>query len=221
MSGENATSRPGGSGEGWRTSIASVLEAVRFDRQPVDAVDRLMELIIATDALPGGPESYLAYVREALASGEQIAKLAPQPHPEEALRELLGALERRLDEWIREGPAVTQLEFSAWRPEATSPVVAHLRWEPAFLSRWLGVSFDHVPDQLGDLRVAVLRLTSGRVVALVRVVGNPAPGTSLLQMGAASPQEVVDEFVADSGLSPGLVERVAAQRSAGAVSGSE
>lgn len=187
-----------------------MVDAVQFERQPIDGLDRLMELIVATDVFRGAPEAYHSSVREALRSTELIAELLPQPHTEGALRKLLVALEVRLDEWVREGPAVTQLEFGMWRPEGASAVVAHLRWEPKFLSRWLGVSFEDVPDQLGDARVAVLRLASGRVVALAQIVGNPAPGTSLLQTGSASPREVVDEFLADSRLAADVVEWIAA-----------
>jgi hypothetical protein len=195
--------------EDWRRYVTSVVYAVQFDRQPVDAVDRLLELIVATDVLAGTPEDHLAAIRAALAGTVRLAELVPQPHPEGALRKLLRVLEGRLDSWVRHGPAVTPLPVTEWRPAGPSTVVAHLGREPEFLSRWLGVSFDQVPDEMGELRIAVLRLGSGTVVALVQVVGNPAPGTSLLQAGAVAPADVVREFLAATRLSGTVVEWVA------------
>lgn len=201
--------------EDWRRYVTSVVYAVQFDREPVDAVDRLLELIVATDVLPGGPRDHLAAIRVALASTVRLADLVPQPHTEGALRKLLRVLEGRLDSWVRHGVAVTPLPVTEWRPAGPSPVVAHLGREPEFLSRWLGVPFDQVPDELGTLRIAVLRLESGTVVALLQVVGNPAPGTSLLQAGAASPQAVVREFLAATHLSETVVEWVAGPAAVG------
>jgi len=210
--------------EDWRRYVTSVVYAVQFDRQPVDAVDRLLELIVATDVLPGGPRDHLAAIRVALASTVRLADLVPQPHTEGALRKLLRVLEGRLDSWVRHGAAVTPLPVTGWRPAGPSPVVAHLGREPEFLSRWLGVPFNQVPDEMGTLRIAVLRLEtgtaevgtaepgtagSGTVVALLQVVGNPAPGTSLLQAGAARPADVVREFLAATHLSETVVEWVA------------
>jgi hypothetical protein len=88
-------------------------------------------------------------------------------------------------------------------------VVAHLAREPEFLSRWLGSPFDQVSDEMGELRIAALRLASGKVVALLQVVGNPAPGTSLLQAGAEPPDDVVREFLVDTQLSDSIVEWIA------------
>jgi hypothetical protein len=195
--------------EDWRRYVTSVVYAVQFDRRPVDAVDRLLDLIVATDVLPGTPRDHLAAVRVALASTVRLADLVPQPHTEGELRKLLRILEGRLDSWVRHGAAVASLPVTDWRPAGPSPVVAHLGREPEFLSRWLGVPFDQVPDEMGALRIAVLRLDSGMVVALVQVVGNPAPGTSLLQAGTAPPQFVVREFLAAARLSEAVVEWVA------------
>jgi hypothetical protein len=186
-----------------------VVYAVQFDPQPIDAVDRLMELIVATDVLSGSPEEHLAAVRSALASTVRLAELVPQPHTEGALRKMLRALEDRLDSWVREGPAVTRVPLTGWRPTGPSPVVAHLAREPEFLSRWLGTPFDTVPDDLGEVRIAPLRLASGRMVALVQVVGNPEPGTSLLQATAESPSAVVREFLTDTRLPDDAVRWVA------------
>ncbi|HEX6075053.1 MAG TPA: hypothetical protein VFZ32_07290 [Micromonosporaceae bacterium] len=193
----------------WTTYVASVVYAVQFDRQPVDAVDRLMELIVATDVLPGTPEDHLTAVRSALASTVRLAELVPQPHTEGALRKLLRTLEGRLDSWVREGSAVSRVPVTDWSPAGPSPVVAHLAREPEFLSRWLGSPFDQVSDETGELRIAALRLASGKVVALLQVVGNPAPGTSLLQAGAEPPDDVVREFLVDTQLSDSVVEWIA------------
>ncbi len=199
------------SGE-WRPSVHDLVEAVRFDPQPVDATDRLMELIVATDVLPGDPQGYLVAVRGALTDTTPIASVVPQPHTEGALRKLLRVLEERLDDWVRNGPAIVPLPLAEWRPSG-APVVAHLGREPEFLERWLGVDFEDVADAIGAVRIAVLRLRSERVVALMQVVGNPAPGTSLLQADSRPSDEVVAGFLNDTKLSRSVIESASPDKS--------
>ncbi|MGH3663293.1 MAG: hypothetical protein ACRDTQ_15745, partial [Micromonosporaceae bacterium] len=168
----------------WQTDVTALVQAVQFDPQPIDGLDRLMELIIATDAFPGSPEQNLASIGTALASAERLADLVPQqPHTEGAVRKLLGALSVRLEQWLAHPPSVTKLPVAEWNPGPSADVVAHLEREPDFFERWLLLSFDEVADAAGDLKLAVLRLSSGSTIALVQVVGNPEPGTSLLQPG--------------------------------------
>ncbi|MGH3664167.1 MAG: hypothetical protein ACRDT8_08470, partial [Micromonosporaceae bacterium] len=71
-----------------------------------------------------------------------------------------------------------------------------------------------VADAAGDLKLAVLRLSSGSTIALVQVVGNPEPGTSLLQPGD-NPRprgDVLREFLAASQLSKQVVSGLVRRR---------
>jgi len=187
--------------------ITEVVFSVQFDRQPIDGLDRLLELIIATDTLPGSPQRYLAAARAALDSRVRLADLAAQPHSEGAIRKLLSALADRLALWIEQPIELERLPAAQWRPGPAADPVAHLDREATFLERWLGIPFEQVADPVGELRMAVLRLPSGTVVALVQVLGNPVPGTSLLQPGSQPRphREVIDEFLRATRLAPAVV----------------
>jgi hypothetical protein len=193
--------------EQWLRDITEVVFSVQFDQQPIDGLDRLLELIIATDTLPGSPERYLAAARAALDSRVRLADLVPQPHSEGAIRKLLTALADRLEQWIEQPIALTQLPVTAWRPGPAADPVAHLDREVPFLERWLGVQFEHVADPVGEVRIAVLGLPSGSTVALVQVAGNPVPGTSLLRPGTEPRprREVLDEFLRETRLTSTVV----------------
>ncbi|MGH3648981.1 MAG: hypothetical protein ACRDTM_17610 [Micromonosporaceae bacterium] len=190
----------------WRGEITGVVYAVQFDPRPVDAVDRLMELIVATDALAGPPERYAASIKAALASTEPLARLIPQPHSEGAIRQMLGVLGGRLDDWLRRPPQLDVLPVEQWRPGPAPQLVAHLKREPGLLSRWLGVRFSRVEEEAFAAQVAVLRLSSGYVVALIQLVGNPAPGTTLFQADERPAADVLAEFLEETKLPRAVVD---------------
>jgi hypothetical protein len=80
----------------FRGHVRALLYVVQFERDPADGVARAIEQVVRRRALDAGPEEYLASVRAALASDEELAALIPQPHPEDAVRRFLGLVEQRL-----------------------------------------------------------------------------------------------------------------------------
>jgi hypothetical protein len=80
----------------FRGPVRALLYVVQFARDPTDAVDHALEQVVRKRALGAGPEVYLASVRAALASDEELAALIPQPHPEDVVRRFLGLVEQRL-----------------------------------------------------------------------------------------------------------------------------
>ncbi|MGH3734574.1 MAG: hypothetical protein ACRDT6_02960 [Micromonosporaceae bacterium] len=191
--------------QGWLPAVTGIVYAVQFDQRPIDAVDRLLELIVATDVLPGSPERYAAAIPAALASSDRLADLVPQPHSEGAIRQLLDALGKRLRAWLKRPPRYDVRPVDEWRPQRQAELVAHLKREPDRLSRWLGLSFSDVAGG-APARVAVLKLSSGYAVALIQLVGNAAPGTTLFQADQRPAGEVLAEFLADTGLPEAIVD---------------
>jgi hypothetical protein len=76
--------------------IRGLIYPVQFDPDPVDGVDRVLELVVYRRALDAGPDEYSAAIAAALQSDEQLAPLIPQPHSEPVIRAYLTALQQRL-----------------------------------------------------------------------------------------------------------------------------
>jgi hypothetical protein len=76
--------------------VRALIYPVQFERNPVDAVDRVLEMVVRTGCLDGTPVEYLNAISEALASTEQLADLIPQDHSEEAIRRFLAKVARRI-----------------------------------------------------------------------------------------------------------------------------
>ncbi|MEJ7728973.1 MAG: hypothetical protein WKG00_07150 [Polyangiaceae bacterium] len=80
----------------FRGHVRALLYVVQFARDPAQAVGHALDQVVRKRALGAGPEEYLASVRAALASEEELADLIPQPHPEDVVRRFLGLVEQRL-----------------------------------------------------------------------------------------------------------------------------
>ena len=76
--------------------IRALIYPVQFARDPVDDVDRVLDLIVSGGALGGDAAEYAAAVDAGLASDEQLADLIPQAHPEPVIRTYLAELRKRL-----------------------------------------------------------------------------------------------------------------------------
>lgn len=81
-----------------RGIVAALLYVVQFERDPVAAVEHALEQTVERGALGAGPDRYLAAVRAALASDDNLADVIPQRHPEATVRAFLRAVEARLAE---------------------------------------------------------------------------------------------------------------------------
>jgi len=76
--------------------IRALIYPVQFDQDPVDDVDRVVELIVRSRALGASADEYSAAVRAALQSDESLASLIPQGHSESVIRAYLAEVQRRL-----------------------------------------------------------------------------------------------------------------------------
>jgi hypothetical protein len=80
----------------WKHLICGVLYPIQFEQNPVDGIDRVLEVVVRARALNASPEQYLAAVQAALQSDEPLARLIPQPHSESVIRTYLVELQKRL-----------------------------------------------------------------------------------------------------------------------------
>jgi hypothetical protein len=78
----------------------ALIYVVQFAKSPLDDLDHVFDRVIAARALHGGPEDYLAAIKSALASEEQLSDLIPQDHPEVVIRSYLAAVQKRLEEQL-------------------------------------------------------------------------------------------------------------------------
>jgi hypothetical protein len=73
-----------------------LLYAVQFEKNPLDAVDRVITYTIAKNGVSTVPDDYRRAIESALASEAPLAGLLPQPHPEPVVRAYLAEVGRRL-----------------------------------------------------------------------------------------------------------------------------
>jgi hypothetical protein len=76
--------------------ISALIYPIQFENDPLDGVDRVLEVVVGARALDATPEQYARAVQAALHSDESLALLIPQPHPESVIRTYLAEVERRL-----------------------------------------------------------------------------------------------------------------------------
>jgi hypothetical protein len=77
--------------------LRALIYPVQFERDPVDGIERVLEMVIGARALGASPAEYRAAVREALESDAPLAELIPQPHSEVVIRGYLAEVARRLE----------------------------------------------------------------------------------------------------------------------------
>jgi hypothetical protein len=78
--------------------IRSLIYPVQFEKDPNNGIERVVEFIIEDVALGVGVsrEKYIAAIKSALNSTEELSTLIPQPHSDLVIREFLRELERTL-----------------------------------------------------------------------------------------------------------------------------
>ena len=75
-------------------------------------------------------------------------------------------------------PAFAQIEPTPW-PSGYGDAIAIVRILPALFSRAFGLAFFEGSDNLDAYVAAAIRLRSGRMLGLLRHVGNPGSGTEV------------------------------------------
>lgn len=84
-------------------------------------------------------------------------------------------------------PAFTQIEATPW-PSGYAEAIAVVRLQPEQFTRAFGLRFSEGSDNLDSYEAAPLRLRSGRLLGLLRHVGDPGPGTKVYA-------DAADDFV--------------------------
>jgi hypothetical protein len=80
-----------------RTLIRALIYVVQFAESPLDSIDEVFERVIVGRAMHASADEYLAAIKSALESTEQLSQLIPQDHPEVVIRSYLAALQKRLE----------------------------------------------------------------------------------------------------------------------------
>lgn len=75
-------------------------------------------------------------------------------------------------------PVFEQIEATPW-PSGSGDAIAVVRIQPELFSRAFGLTFSEGSDNLDAYEAAAIRLRSGRMLGLLRHVGNPASGTEV------------------------------------------
>lgn len=78
--------------------ICALLYPVIFERDPIERIDRVLDVVVRARALHASPEEYRVAIDAALGSDEDLATMLPQPHSDAAVRRYLEALRSRLSD---------------------------------------------------------------------------------------------------------------------------
>ena len=97
------------------------------------------------------------------------------------------------------GVAVQQVERGNW-PNGQAVPMAVIALEPPELAGRLRMRFRRRLEEFDMVESALIQLSSGVRVELVRQVNNPFPGTQLWVEESLDPEDVIAEFLADAGL---------------------
>jgi hypothetical protein len=91
-------------------------------------------------------------------------------------------------------PAFAQIEPTPW-PSGYGDAVAVVRVRPELFSRAFGLTFFEGSDNLDAYEAAAIRLGSGRMLGLVRHVGDPGSGTEIHADAADDLVSALREFL--------------------------
>lgn len=76
--------------------LRTLIYPAQFERDPLNAVGRVLDQIRAGEGLESAPGEIAAIVERGLASDAALADLIPQDHPEDVIRAFLSEVARRL-----------------------------------------------------------------------------------------------------------------------------
>jgi hypothetical protein len=76
--------------------IRTLIYQVQFEKDPKDGIERVIKLVIQDKTVGVSQEKYIAAIKSALISTEELHTLIPQPHSESTIRDYLRELEAKL-----------------------------------------------------------------------------------------------------------------------------
>jgi len=77
--------------------IRVLLYPVMFEKNPLNAIDRVLKMVADQKPLNATPAAYLSAIRAALATETSLANIVPQGPPDQDIRRFLSELAHRLD----------------------------------------------------------------------------------------------------------------------------
>jgi hypothetical protein len=77
--------------------MRALIYPIQFDTDPLDGVDRVMDMVVKRRALNATPAEYRAGIQEALTADDRLSELIPDSHPEEVIRKYLTEVARRIE----------------------------------------------------------------------------------------------------------------------------
>jgi hypothetical protein len=80
----------------WQPAIRALIYCTQFDDDPTQAVDHVIQTVVAKRALGRERDEFREAIASALSSTESLATLIPQPHSEEVIRRFLELVLARL-----------------------------------------------------------------------------------------------------------------------------
>ncbi|WP_214407020.1 hypothetical protein [Pseudonocardia lacus] len=162
-----------------------------------DAIDRIVEAVLAQRVFTQPAETYYDAACAALASGERLADLPDQD--EAAVRDALIRIVEGLDArrpWPV--PPFHQLPAGGWADLAAAPVIGRIPRSQMQVRRTLNRLFDTVGQGADETKVLLLELRTGQRVALRSTGAFTAPGVDLLTR--AEPGSTAADFTELTGL---------------------
>lgn len=192
----------------WRPVVNGILYSIKFHDQLTDEIVEHTAREIIRNPLAGlSAEDQYTALAEAVTSGEDLTKLEPEAHTENAFRDFLARLVAQLDAfrpWPE--PAYERLDVSRFSDLANPVVIARLPMSAAKAEQKSGATFGRLED-IGK-RAAVLRVNSGTVVALVARWWPESNTIAVITQGQPSPDAVITELIEATALSADDVEQV-------------
>lgn len=77
--------------------MRALIYPVQFDKNPLDAVDRVMDMVVTQHVLDATPAEFRAGIQEALTADDRLSRLIPQNHSEEVIRKYLAEIAHRIE----------------------------------------------------------------------------------------------------------------------------
>jgi hypothetical protein len=185
----------------WRGYVNQLTYGANLrERLSDEAVDRIVDALLAQQMFTEPVEAYYQASIDALRSGQRVAALPDQD--EDATRDALSRITHRLDD-RRPWPVhpFYQQDVGDWPALATAPVIGRVPLSEMEILDRLSRLFDSTGPE--TTKVMILKLRTGPLVALRTRGGYTTPGIDLL--AHTDPESTLADFHELTGLE---VERV-------------